>query len=449
MDESQRNFRISVVSLFPRLYEQFVQTSLIARAQEKGIVSIDILGLFSYVEPKERVDGPTFGHGAGMIIRPEVIERAVNDRQEAWGSALKIFFSPQGKKLDQRVLRALVEQFMAKGHMLLMPARYEGIDARAEEEYGDEIISAGDFVLMGGDVPAMMLMEGVLRLIPGVVGREESVKMDSFSGPFVDYPEYTAPVVWRGRAVPEVIRSGNHELLLQWRQERAIESSVKKHFNWVRTSVLSEKEEQMAARFIPPHYVALLHNQVLVSQGIEGSTSVTSIDIHDLARSAKTFGVKQVFIVTSLIDQQKIVKTLLDFWQKGAGIEYNQSRHKAVKQVKLQTTLDAVIEDITAIEGKRPLVITTSAQTSLRESKSIGFDDQQKVWNLERPVLLVFGTGQGLAPSVFEAADFTLIPVHGFSDYNHLSVRSAAAIVLDRWLGISERLETPLAKGDI
>jgi tRNA (guanine37-N1)-methyltransferase len=195
---------ISIVSLFPELYQPFLATSLVRRAQEKNLISVNVASLFSYVEPKERVDAPTFGHGAGMLLRPDVVQKAIEDQEQAHGKSYKIFFSPRGQKLSQKKLQQIKEKSESFGHIMMLPARYEGMDARVEQVYADEIISVGDFVLMGGDVPAMILLEGLLRLLPGVIGKQESVTHDSFNGPFVDYPEYTEPVVWHGLEVPDV-----------------------------------------------------------------------------------------------------------------------------------------------------------------------------------------------------------------------------------------------------
>lgn len=323
---------------------------------------------------------------------------------------------------------------------MLLPARYEGMDDRIEQEYADEIISVGDFVLMGGDIPAMMLLEGLLRFVPGVVGKQASVEHDSFSCAFVDYPEYCAPVEWRGHVVPEVVRSGNHAAMATWRRDEAAKRTVLRHFDWLRTSAPTQQERTLASKYIPSHYAALMHTDVLIgSEGIEGTTSVTSIDIHDIARSAKTYGIKKFFVVTPLIDQQKIVSTLLDFWQKGVGVTYNYSRHRAVKQVILQESLDEVIKAIEHKEGKKPLLIATSAKTSIHQ-QVITYHDQTKVWAQDRPVLFLFGTGQGLAQRVLERCNYLLVPVIGLSDFNHLSVRSAVAIILDRWLGLNQKL---------
>jgi len=319
--------------------------------------------------------------------------------------------------------------------MMLLPARYEGMDARVEQEYADEIISIGDFVLMGGDLPAMILLEGMLRLIPGVVGKQESVSRESFSGPFVDYPEYTEPVMWQGREVPEIVRSGNHAAIETWRTEQAAKKTVFAHFSWLRSTPTTKEQKKLVHSLMPHHYCALLHGDVLIgpSERKKGTTSVTSVDIHDIARSSATYGLEGFFIVTPLLDQQKIVMTLLNFWQTGVGVDYNPVRHEALKKVQVKSTIDQAIEAIEKREGSRPLLIATSAR-GVEHPGAITYQDQDKVWAAGRPVLFLFGTGQGIDPDLIARCDFILPPIEGFSAFNHLSVRSAAGIILDRWL---------------
>ena len=156
--------RISIITLFPALYEPFLGTSLVERAVEAGIVEFSLENLFAQCAPKERIDSPTFGHSAGMLIKPEAVEKAVDAQESQFGPAYKIFFSPHGKKLDQTHLKKLAQTFQEKKHIMLLPARYEGMDARVESYYADEIISIGDYVLMGGDLPAMVLIRVFLRL---------------------------------------------------------------------------------------------------------------------------------------------------------------------------------------------------------------------------------------------------------------------------------------------
>lgn len=432
--------RISVISVFPDLYRSFLNTSLLARAQENKNVDFDLCSLFSYVEPKERIDAPTFGHGDGMLIKPLVVERAINDQEKRHGRSCRVFFSPHGTTLNQQILGQILEKSQEAGHLMLLPARYEGMDNRVEEAYADFIVSLGDFVLMAGDLPAMVMLEGLIRLIPGVVGKPGSVQEESFNGPFVDYPSYTEPVVWQGKEVPAVIRSGDHAKIDAFRQEQAAVRTIKHHFSWLRSQPISMAQKKVVKRNIPRHYVALMHNQVIVGDGDrEGATSVTSIDIHDIARSSQTYGIAKFFLITSLVDQQNIVNTLLDFWLSNAGISYNENRHRAIRDVILKNELVQAIETIQEAEGQKPLIIVTSARDKAAvRDRLISFNDQESVWALGKPILFVFGTGQGLADSVIEQADFILPPIHGFTDFNHLSVRSAAAIVLDRWLGINE-----------
>lgn len=430
---------ISILTVCEQLYEPFVHTSLVGRAQEKGIVHIDVQSFFSYVQPKERIDAPTFGPGAGMLIRPDVVQKAIEDKEARYGKAFKIFFSPRGQKVDQRVLETIAARAQECKHVMLIPARYEGMDARVEEEYADMTLSMGDFVIMGGDLPAMILVEGVLRLLPQVVGKEESVARESFSGSFVDFPSYTEPVEWKDKRVPDVLRSGHHAAIEKWRHEHAVSATVKEHFSWLRSQNLTKDEKNIASNYIPSHYVALMHTDVLIGEEKRlGHSSVTSVDIHDIARSSKTYGVKEFFIVTPLLDQQKIVQKMLDFWKKGIGFEYNRCRYDAIQLVQLTASLQDAVKRIEELEGKKPLIVTTSAKVVDTE-QMISFYDQTKVWKSDRPVLLVFGTGQGLAPFVIEQSDYLLVPVDGFSDFNHLSVRSAVAIILDRWLGVNQK----------
>lgn len=426
---------ISILSVFPDLYTPFLKTSLIGRAQEDNNVTINLASFFSYVQPKERIDASTFGPGAGMLIRPEVVEKAIEEHNKQHGASYNVFFSPQGKTLTPHLLQRLATILEEKNHILFVASRYEGMDARVEEYYADEILSLGNFVIMGGDLPVMVTLEGMLRFIPGIVGKEESVEQESFTTPFVDYPAYTQPVEWKGMRVPDIVRSGDHAAIEQWRMEQAIKKSVYGHFNWVQHHTDSVKYVKEIKQFIPPHYAALMHTDVLLPNDQVGTTSVTSLDIHDGARSVCTYDVKHYFIVTPLKDQQKVVQTLLDFWQKGIGERYNPHRFESIQRVRLQADLEEVIATIEQKEGKKPIVIATSAQRG-DSDRTITYFDQAKVWQMDRPILFLFGTGNGLAPSLVACADFILAPIRGFSDFNHLSVRSAIAVVLDRWLGM-------------
>ncbi len=430
---------VSIITVFEELYKPFLQTSLLGRACQAKLIDVFVENLFSHAQPKKRIDAPAYGPGAGMLIRPDIVQRAIEKREQESGKAFKIFFSPQGQKIDQRLLERLAEKIRSIGHVMLIAPRYEGVDARAEEVYADSVLSIGDFVLMGGDLPALLFLEAFLRLIPGVVGCKESVERDSFSGPFVDYPSFTEPLVWLGRQVPDILRSGNHDLIEKWRLDQAAKKTVLQHFAWLRVTRTNDYQQESAWKHIPPHYVVLLHSDVLVGPDlVEGTTSVTSLDIHDIARSATTYGFKKFFIVTPLLDQQKIVNKLLDFWQNEEGKDYNPNRYQALERVLLLSSLDEVVAYIHKMENEFALLIGTSADRK-EHTNAITFFDQEKVWAAKRPVLFLLGTGNGLSGSVIQKTDFFLEPIYGFMKFNHLSVRSAAAILFDRWLGLSPR----------
>lgn len=445
--------KISIITVFPELFTEFLSTSLIKRAQDSGHLSFQIISFSELCAPKERIDSPSCGPGAGMLIKPEVVERAIEKAESTFGKGVRFFFSPQGKKLDQNLLKHYYQTYCAstdgkaseqdpvdtdkQNHIILICSRYEGIDARVEQHYANEVISIGDYVLMGGDLPAQVFLEGFLRLMPGIVGKSESVEEESFSGPFLDHPEYTLPIEWHGMKVPDIVVSGNHEKIKEWRQEEAAKKTVVKRFDWLRAQPMGEKQKQLVRSIIPSHYVVLMHADVLVRDGNKvGTTSITSIDLHDISRSSATYDLKKFFVLSSLEDQHLIMKTFLSFWQSDEGREYNKTRYDATSRIVPVRTLEEISTFIEKKDGAKPLLIATSAQNYDDAPSVIGYDDHEEVWQHNRPVLLILGTGQGLNPELVERCDYILKPLEGFSGYKHLSVRSAAAIIFDRWLGL-------------
>ena len=445
--------KISIITVFPELYEAFIGHSIIARAVEQKIISFDLIRLSDVCAPKERIDEPACGHGVGMILKPEVIERAIELCENRSGKGFKIFFSPQGKVLTQNKLKLLAQQFLHNApdqgqetvtssqgkHIILVCGRYEGIDTRVERYYADLLLSIGDYVLMGGDIPAQVFLEGFLRLIPGVVGKQESVEKESFEAGFLDHPAYGLPVEWKGFSIPDVVRSGNHKALAQWRQSAAAEKTIKTRFDWFSQSNPTAECIELARTFVPPHYVAIMHTQVVLKGGAIGNTSIPSVDIHDIARSCATYGIKNFFIVSPLEDQQSIVKTFLDFWNSEDGKKYNANRQNAISRVIQAYSYDEMIESITNKEGVAPIIVTTSAKEH-GLTKKIDYFSQQEVWQTGKPVLMLFGTGQGLCNEILDKSDYLLVPISGMTNYKHLSVRSAASIILDRWLGLNPKL---------
>ena len=208
-----------VLTLFPEMFPGPVGQSLAGRAREDGLWKLDVLNIRDFATDKHRtVDDTPYGGGAGMVIRPDIIAAAVRGAAEKFGrAARRIYLSPRGRVLNQ----ALVEELVAAPSVLLLCGRYEGIDQRVLEAEELEEVSLGDFVLAGGEVAALTLIEACTRLIPGVMGNNATVDEESFAGGLLEYPHYTRPPVWEGLEVPEVLLSGHHEKVKAWRQQQS------------------------------------------------------------------------------------------------------------------------------------------------------------------------------------------------------------------------------------
>jgi tRNA (guanine37-N1)-methyltransferase len=446
--------KISILSIFPQMFEPFVTTSLVGKAVEKKIISFDLINMMDLTDPGQRVDAPTIGPGPGMILKPELIEAAIKKAQDSNGkSDLTIFFSPAGEKLTQPLLKELLSTVFCEQsdkpqidlqdiqkHLVLVCARYEGMDQRVEDHFADKIISIGDYVLMGGELPAQVFLEGLIRLFPKVLGNAESIAAESFQSPFLDHPSYALPQTWKKIAVPEILSSGNHAKIEQYRKQKAIEKTVFQRFDWIKEHPDSQENRIDISASLPKHYAVVMYTDILVKHNDSGTTSIKSLDLHDIARSAISYGIEKLFIVTPLIDQQKIATEFLSFWTEKTGRTYNHKRFEAISRVVLCHSFTEVIEQITALEKKKPIKIATSAKPKAELCPVVDYHDQGKIFQKQKPILLIFGTGQGLSPELIKNCDYCLIPVGGLTAYNHLSVRAAAAIVFDRWIGINPKL---------
>ena len=212
--------RIDVVTIFPAMLEGPLRESLLGKAVADGLVDVRLHDLREFTEDRHRtVDDESFGGGPGMVMKPEPWFTAVESLGEDRGRV--ILLSPAGRRLD----RDLVHELSGELHLTLLSGRYEGVDERVVEGLPAEEISIGDYVLSGGELPALVLIEAVTRLIPGVIGREESHERDSFEDGLLDHPHYTRPAEFRGMVVPEVLRSGHHAEIERWRREAALDKT--------------------------------------------------------------------------------------------------------------------------------------------------------------------------------------------------------------------------------
>jgi len=211
--------KISIITLFPNMFDGPFAESMLWKAQDRDLLQIELIDLREFGDgPRHTVDDTPYGGGDGMLLKPEPVVAAIEKAKEGNPDARVIILSPQGKQYRQSVAQDLSHE----AGLILVCGRYEGFDERIID-YADAELSVGDYVLTGGELPAMIVVDSVARLIPGVLGGEESVHIESFSDPKrLEYPQYTRPVEFRGSEVPEVLRNGNHAEIQKWRDEQSL-----------------------------------------------------------------------------------------------------------------------------------------------------------------------------------------------------------------------------------
>ena len=209
--------QFDVLTLFPEMFS-ILNESIIGRAKKNKQIDINLVNIRDFSENKHnKVDDTPYGGGAGMVMMPDVVYRAYNSLENK-ENAKVIYMSPQGKKLNQEKVKELSKE----NHLIILCGHYEGIDQRVLDKIVDEEISIGDYVLTGGEIPAMVLIDSVSRYVEGVLNKE-SIKEESFSENLLEYPQYTRPEVFEGEKVPEVLLSGNHKEIDKWRKEKSLE----------------------------------------------------------------------------------------------------------------------------------------------------------------------------------------------------------------------------------
>ncbi len=243
--------RIEVISLFPEMFTAITESGVTGRAIRNGLVDFNTINPREFTHDKHRtVDDRPYGGGPGMLMMVQPLRDAINAaKQQAGEDAHVIYLSPQGRKLDQNGVRELSQH----KSLVLIAGRYEGIDERLIESDIDEEWSIGDFVLTGGELPAMTLIDAVVRFVPGVLGHNQSAEQDSFSDGLLDCPHYTRPEVLDGKSVPSVLLSGNHENIRKWRMQQSLERTWIRRPDLLANLALTAEQEQMLALIKQQH----------------------------------------------------------------------------------------------------------------------------------------------------------------------------------------------------
>jgi tRNA (guanine37-N1)-methyltransferase len=232
--------RIDILTLFPNMFSSPLRESILGRAVEKGLIQIQTINIRDFTLDKHQVvDDAPYGGGHGMVMKVEPIARAIESVKAQNQCARTIYLTPQGKPFHQDLARRLSTQ----SHLILLCGRYEGVDERVRELFIDEEISIGDYVLTGGELAAMVLVDAVSRFIPGVLGSDRSAEEDSFFNSLLEYPQYTRPVDFRGSRVPDVLLSGNHSAISLWRTREAIRRTSMRRPDLLGKADLTDEEK--------------------------------------------------------------------------------------------------------------------------------------------------------------------------------------------------------------
>jgi tRNA (guanine37-N1)-methyltransferase len=456
---------INIITLFPEFFHSPLACGLMRKAVEKRLLNFSLLNPRAFAEDKRRsVDDRPYGGGPGMVMLLDPLVRAL----ESLGFGKKNFtleqgrspgrllaMSPLGRPFNQKMALELARE----DTLSILCARYEGFDARLAELFPLEFISLGDFVLNGGESAALALCEATGRLLPDFLGRDDSSLEESFSAGLLEYPHYTRPEEYAALPVPEVLLGGNHAGIARWRREASLAATFTARPDLLQKAPLDSEDLAFLRKFLRDNprkkpgknlSLALMHYPVLDKEKKTAEASLTNLDLHDLARVSRSYGLANFFVAGLREDQELILKKVLEHWLKGPGGISNPDRKTALSLVSAARDLEEVLNLLERQYGERPLVWGSSADYGSehgpprgRKSKKnktrackpvISFDEAGKILYTHSAVLLL-GTGHGLAPEILEKCDQLLPPVRRFSEYNHLSVRSAGTVLLDRLLG--------------
>ena len=243
--------KIDILSLFPEMFEGFLNTSIIKRAIDKEVVDIKIHNFREFTQDKHKhVDDYPYGGGAGMVMQAAPVYRCYQAIDQEYALKEKktrvIYLSPQGETFSQKMAQELANE----EDLVFLCGHYEGIDERVLEEIVTDYVSIGDYVLTGGELPALVMMDTISRLVPGVLNNDISAQTESFSDDLLEYPQYTRPEEWNGKKVPPVLLSGNHKLLAQWYREQSVIRTAQRRPDLIQKADLTAKEQELVKEIL-------------------------------------------------------------------------------------------------------------------------------------------------------------------------------------------------------
>ncbi|SKA90464.1 tRNA (guanine37-N1)-methyltransferase [Paucidesulfovibrio gracilis DSM 16080] len=422
----------NIVTIFPEFFDSALSVGLLGKAVDKGLVTFERVSPRSQTTDRHQtVDDKPYGGGAGLVMLPDPLTKTLRALKRP---GRMLMLSPRGRRLTQEYAGELAQEEA----LTLICGRYEGIDERILDLFPVELVNVGDAVLNGGEAAAQCVVEAVSRLLPEFMHKEESLEEESFSSGLLEYPHYTRPDVFEGHAAPAVLLSGDHGKVASWRREQSVLNTLRHRPELLASAPLEPKDVdtlKSAPRATCGRnlHLALVHYPVLNKFGDTVAVSLTNLDIHDMSRVSRSYALGGLLLATPIEDQRELAANLLRHWTGGAGGKANPDRAEAMRQARVVSDLSEAVAHVEERTGQRPRIVATSARIDPKGGPMLTPEAVRRMLDQE-PVLLVFGTGSGLAPQALEGAEM-LRPLRCLDDYNHLSVRSAVAITVDRILG--------------
>ncbi|MDR3358261.1 MAG: tRNA (guanosine(37)-N1)-methyltransferase TrmD [Desulfovibrio sp.] len=426
------NFHL--ITLFPEFFDSPLRAGLLGQARQRGLLE------FSFHNPRDfsanrfrHIDDRPYGGGPGMVMQGPPVAAALRDVARP-GRILLL--SPGGRPFTQ----AFAGELAKEQDITLVCGRYEGLDARLGDIFPITAVCVGEAVLNGGETAALTVIEATARLIPGFMGKADSAREESFAGGLLEYPHYTRPADLEGHPVPGILLSGHHARIARWRRDMALAATLNMRPDLLDSAPLSREDAATLAdipRERPGRNLSfcLLHYPVMLDKKNSGVSSLTNLDVHDIARISRSYLMGPFYVVTPLSDQRRLLGDILRYWTCGPAASANPDRAGALARVRPASSLEEAAANLCEHAGASPRLVASSANWPGKKNAPVPLAPRDvRDWCRNGPVLLCLGTAKGLAPEVFACCEGVLRPLR-FPDDNHLSVRSAAAVYADRILG--------------
>ncbi|MBQ7617269.1 MAG: tRNA (guanosine(37)-N1)-methyltransferase TrmD, partial [Desulfovibrio sp.] len=352
---------VQIVTLFPEFFTSPLSCGLMARARAAGLLQISFINPRTYSTlPHQHVDDTPYGGGPGMIMQAPPVAAAL---RAIPNPGRIVYLTPRGRPFTQDLARELA----CEDTLTFLCTRYEGLDGRVEDLFPLEPICLTDAVLNSGDSAALAVLEAIARLRPGFMGKASSGEEESFSDGLLEYPQYTRPEVWEGHSVPEVLRSGHHAKIAEWRRAKALELTRKMRPDLLARTSLSALDcailaQSPALRLGRNLAFCLVHHPVRIDGREVGTSSLTNLDIHDISRISASYGLAPFYVVQPQADQQRLLSSILRHWLEGPAKKSHPDRARALEFVRPCATIAQAVADLTEFAGLPPLVVASSAK---------------------------------------------------------------------------------------